>query len=104
MIDILLIIVRFMTLIPLTLLLVKQVINMIQKPATNGLAKTRRALFTLTFAIWAEVLFFATYDIHALVIGVDRIAWLSQAQLAILFVRLVMLYAVWRFYTLLYKD
>lgn len=104
MIDILLITVRFFTLLPLTLLLSKQLSNIILKPATNGLAKTRKVLFTLTFAIWTEVLFFAIYDIHALVLGVDRLQWITQAQLAILLVRIVMLYAVWRFYRLLYQD
>lgn len=104
MIDILLITIKFFTLLPLTILLVKQFINIILRPATNGLAKTRKVLLTLTVAIWTEVVFFAIYDIHALILGVGRLEWITQAQLAVILVRIIMLYAVWRFYRLLYQD
>lgn len=104
MTNILLLTTRVATLIPLSFLLYKQVVNLVLRPATNGLAKTRKTLTILTAAIWIDLMFFTVFDFHAYVLGVDRALWLQQVQLAILFIRVIMMIAIWRFYRLLYRD
>lgn len=97
-------IVRIFTLIPLSILLVRQLVNIFDHPATNGKLATRTALLALTFGLFFDTSVYVYGAILQIITGHGYMQFLGEAQ-AILFIgKLLVLLAVWKFYRLIYHE
>ena len=95
--------IKLAIIIPLSYLLYKQFANLIRKKHRNGLTQTRRTLLICTFAVLFKETVFLTADLHFLLFERNIGEWIKQAQPVIIIAKLLILYAVYRFYRLFYN-
>lgn len=103
--DIAFLIIRLLTLIPLTYLVITQAINYVKNyNKHNGLKQTRLTLLTLTTALWSNILVFFIADVNGTLFNNSKHGLLGDLRWILIFIQLIILLAVWRFYLLVWND
>ncbi len=102
--DLIFFIIRVLTIIPLSYLVLMQGINLAKRIGGNGLMNTRITLLLLTLVFLCRQFIYFTADIHALFFNGNKHIWLSKAQPVFLVVNIAILYAVFRMYQLFTKN
>lgn len=102
-IHVFLIVVRIATLVPICVFLSKQLKNFRKPDRDPGLNDTRRSLFLVNLAIALENVIFLLFEMFRITQNIEITTPFSVIMVwgAL---RLFMLYAVWSFFSLLYKK
>jgi len=96
--------IRILTIVPLTFLIVAQLINLLKNGKEKELLSTRLVLFFLTIAIWAEALIFLFSDFGTLFLGSARHSLLAKFQWVLSIIRVTLAIGVWKMYNLVYRK
>lgn len=97
-------IIRVITLWPLSILLVRQLRNIVEHSATNGKLATRTALLALTFGLFFDNAVYVYGGFVQILTGRGYMQFLGDAQLLLLTGKVLVLIAVWKFYRLIYHE
>jgi hypothetical protein len=79
----------------------KQVRNLKRQDNKDNKGATRIALLAITVALFLDTAFMILGDFQAILFGaITKQEFLQSTQPVLVFIRLLVLYAVWRFYRL----
>lgn len=93
-----------LTILPLGLLLFKEIEDIIKHRNLNGLSETRKVLFVVTLGLFIYNLFDLIAVLHVALVGSVYTDWRQKAIIIDVLAKLFMTYAVWKFYFLVYNN